>query len=88
MADGINMGADRWHRPSIPAAVVGNSKAGPENREPPFFPGFRSLDVEAGGVRFAGVIGGAGPPLLLLHGFPETHITWRRWLPYWRVTTP
>lgn len=24
---------------------------------PPFFPGFRALDIEAGGVRFAGVLG-------------------------------
>lgn len=49
--------------------------------EPPFFPGFRRLDIEAGGVRFAGVMGGAGPPLLLLHGFPETHIAWRKVAP-------
>ncbi|WP_407181123.1 alpha/beta fold hydrolase [Bradyrhizobium sp. STM 3562] len=48
---------------------------------PPFFPGFRTLDVAAGGVRFAGVIGGDGPPLLLLHGFPETHIAWRKVAP-------
>jgi haloacetate dehalogenase len=47
----------------------------------PFFPGFRILDVEAGGVRFTGVIGGAGPPILLLHGFPETHIAWRKVAP-------
>ena len=46
--------------------------------DPPFFPGFRTLDVEAGGVRFAGVTGGTGSPLLLLHGFPETHIAWRK----------
>jgi haloacetate dehalogenase len=48
---------------------------------PPFYPGFCSLDVQAGGVRFAGVIGGAGPPLLLLHGYPETHIAWRKVAP-------
>ena len=48
---------------------------------PPFFPGFERLDVDAGGVRFAGVIGGAGPPLLLLHGYPETHIAWRKVAP-------
>lgn len=52
-----------------------------EGAAPPFFPGFRSLGVDAGGVRFAGVIGGAGPPLLLLHGFPETHIAWRKVAP-------
>jgi len=43
-----------------------------------FFPGFSPLDIDAGGVRFAGVIGGAGTPILLLHGFPETHIAWRK----------
>lgn len=47
----------------------------------PFFPAFRPLDVEAGGVRFAGVIGGNGPPVLLLHGYPQTYITWRRVAP-------
>ena len=48
---------------------------------PAFFPDFDPLDVDAGGVRFAGVIGGAGPPLLLLHGFPQTHIAWRKVAP-------
>jgi haloacetate dehalogenase len=49
--------------------------------EPLFFPGFRTLDVAAGGVRFAGVTGGRGTPLLLLHGFPQTHIAWRKVAP-------
>jgi haloacetate dehalogenase len=48
---------------------------------PPFYPGFAHLNVEAGGVHFAGVVGGEGPPLLLLHGYPETHITWRKIAP-------
>jgi haloacetate dehalogenase len=48
---------------------------------PHFFPGFQPLDLDAGGVRFAGVTGGDGPPLLLLHGFPETHIAWRKVAP-------
>jgi haloacetate dehalogenase len=47
----------------------------------PFFPSLQPLDIEAGGVRFAGVIGGEGPPVLLLHGYPQTHITWRRIAP-------
>lgn len=48
---------------------------------PAFFPGFQSLDVDVAGVRFRGVVGGAGPPLLLLHGYPHTHIAWRRMAP-------
>ena len=47
----------------------------------PFFPGFRRLEIQAGGVNFVGVIGGDGPPVLLLHGYPQTHITWRRVAP-------
>jgi haloacetate dehalogenase len=46
-----------------------------------FFPDFRLLDLEAGGVRFSGVVGGEGPPVLLLHGYPQTHIAWRRVAP-------
>jgi haloacetate dehalogenase len=45
---------------------------------PAFFPGFTPLDVKAGEVSFHGVTGGSGPPLLLLHGYPETHIAWRK----------
>ncbi len=46
------------------------------------FPGFqyRGIEVEPG-VRIAAVIGGAGPPLLLLHGHPQTHAIWHRVAP-------
>lgn len=33
------------------------------------------------GVRIGYVIGGAGPPVLLIHGWPETWFTWRRVMP-------
>ena len=56
-------------------------QSSPAAESPPFFPGFRRLDAEAGGVRFAGVVGGNGPPVLLLHGYPQTHIAWRRLAP-------
>ena len=42
-----------------------------------FFENFQKLDIEIADVRFQGVIGGNGPPLLLLHGYPETHLAWR-----------
>jgi haloacetate dehalogenase len=32
-------------------------------------------------VRIHAMIGGEGPPLLLLHGFPQTHVAWRRVAP-------
>ncbi len=40
------------------------------------FEGFSRVDYTTAGVRFAGVMGGDGPPVLLLHGYPETHATW------------
>ena len=46
-----------------------------------FFPGFSELSVEAGGVAFRGVTGGSGPPVLLLHGYPQTHLAWRHVAP-------
>jgi haloacetate dehalogenase len=36
---------------------------------------------ETGTVRIHGVRGGEGPPVLLLHGFPQTHVMWHRIAP-------
>ena len=40
------------------------------------FEGFdtRALDTERGTIHAR--VGGSGPPLLLLHGYPETHLMW------------
>lgn len=48
---------------------------------PDLMPGFRWQDIDAGGVRIRTAIGGAGPPLLLLHGHPQTHLTWYKVAP-------
>ncbi len=45
------------------------------------FPGFRVLDVDSGGARVHAVVGGSGPPLLLLHGYPQTHAIWHKVAP-------
>ncbi|MEC4719918.1 alpha/beta hydrolase [Noviherbaspirillum sp. CPCC 100848] len=46
------------------------------------FPGFRSVDIEVSSeVKIHAVIGGDGPPLLLLHGHPQTHAIWHRVAP-------
>lgn len=36
----------------------------------------RAFDIETSRARIHGVVGGNGPPLLLLHGIPETHVMW------------
>ena len=46
-----------------------------------FFPGFRRQTIETSGTSIHVVTGGEGPPLLLLHGFPQTHILWRKVAP-------
>ncbi len=46
----------------------------PEYHE--LMPSFRWHDIDAGGVRIRAAVGGSGPPLLLLHGHPQTHLTW------------
>jgi haloacetate dehalogenase len=42
-----------------------------------FFPGFKAFKVQTSGAIINGVVGGQGPPLLLLHGAPQTHVAWR-----------
>ena len=45
------------------------------------FPGFASRRVETVGATIALACGGSGPPLLLLHGYPQTHAMWHRIAP-------
>jgi haloacetate dehalogenase len=37
---------------------------------------FRSRIIDADGVAIHAVVGGDGPPVLLLHGYPQTHLIW------------
>jgi len=48
---------------------------------PELMPGFRWQDIEVAGIRIRTAIGGDGPPLLLLHGHPQTHLTWHKVAP-------
>ncbi len=43
--------------------------------------GFRHATAQFNGIRIAYSIGGSGPPLLLLHGFPQTRALWARVAP-------
>jgi haloacetate dehalogenase len=45
------------------------------------FEGFENLKIETRGTTINLVKGGAGPPLLLLHGYPQTHVMWHRIAP-------
>ncbi|MEM6726461.1 MAG: alpha/beta hydrolase [Bacteroidota bacterium] len=43
-----------------------------------FFPEFEELIVTIDSLKIYAVKGGSGPPLLLLHGAPESHVMWRK----------
>ena len=62
--------------PSGPGSVSGapNLPAG-------FADTFTSRYIDTGDVRLHAVIGGDGPPLLLVHGWPETWYAWRLVMP-------
>ena len=42
-----------------------------------FFPGFQPLTLHVNGVTINGAMAGEGPPILLLHGAPQSMISWR-----------
>jgi haloacetate dehalogenase len=43
-----------------------------------FFPDFRQSFIATSGTTINTLVGGNGPPLLLIHGHPETHVTWHK----------
>jgi haloacetate dehalogenase len=45
------------------------------------FPGFEPVYTETSSGRIFARVGGKGPPLLLLHGFPQTHVMWHHLAP-------
>jgi pimeloyl-ACP methyl ester carboxylesterase len=62
--------------PEGPGSVFG-APGIPDN----FTNAFTSRYVDAGDVRLHAVIGGEGPPLLLVHGWPQTWYAWRMLMP-------
>ena len=59
---------------AVPPSPVGG-QAVPDTLR--FFPGFKASRVKTSGAEINVVSGGSGPPLLLMHGAPQTHISWR-----------
>ncbi len=48
---------------------------------PEFFPGFETRRFQTRGAEIFARIGGDGPPLFLLHGYPQTHVMWHQVAP-------
>ena len=45
------------------------------------FEGFETRQIETSGTTINLVTGGSGPPLLLLHGYPQSHVMWHKIAP-------
>ena len=45
------------------------------------FPGFRKKRIKTSGATINLATGGEGPPVLMLHGYPETHAMWHKVAP-------
>ena len=45
------------------------------------FPGFTTHRIATHDTEIHCVVGGDGPPVLLLHGYPQTHVMWHRVAP-------
>ena len=59
------------HLPQLPAPpVVATTHK--------LFPGFTAHAIRTSGATINVLKGGDGPPLLLIHGHPETHVTWHK----------
>lgn len=68
-----------------PASVVAEASLADYARDPTrwgsadiaaLFPGFKHLDLRTKGAVIRVRHGGSGPPLLLLHGYPNNHVLW------------
>ncbi len=42
---------------------------------------FQAHDIDVDGTRVHALVGGEGPPVLLLHGYPQTHVMWHQVAP-------
>ena len=47
-------------------------------QSPPLFPGFTVQKIKTSGATIHTLRGGSGPPLLLIHGYPQTHVEWHK----------
>ncbi len=65
----------------LPTVEGRGSVTGAPNLPDGFADTFTSRFVDAGELRLHAVIGGDGPPLLLVHGWPQTWYAWRMLMP-------
>jgi haloacetate dehalogenase len=63
------------------AASMTAADAQLDPQAPRLFPGFTARRIQTSGATIHTLVGGSGPPLLLLHGYPQTHVEWHKIAP-------
>ena len=63
------------------ALAMRNTQAQQTSPTASLFDGFKNEKVQTTGATINVVTGGQGPPLLLLHGHPQTHAEWHKIAP-------
>jgi haloacetate dehalogenase len=64
-----------------PAGTAGPGAGRAPTADEALFPGFRPQRLRVRETEIHAVVGGQGPPVLLLHGYPQTHACWHRIAP-------
>jgi haloacetate dehalogenase len=80
-AAALSIGAIASAGAALPSAGRELSQAEQKLPASEFFPGFKNLTTKTSGATINFVTAGSGPPLLLLHGYPQTNIEWRKVAP-------
>jgi len=80
-AAALGIGAIASANSAFPRAGRVSEQAGQKPAEADFFPGFKKLTTKTSGATINFVTAGSGPGLLLLHGYPQSHIEWRKIAP-------
>jgi haloacetate dehalogenase len=77
----LGIGAMASAEYALPSAYRVAGQAEQSGSAADFFPGFTRHTAKTSGATINFVAGGNGPGLLLLHGYPQMHIMWRKVAP-------
>src|SRR5579859_3593479 len=89
LEDYLGNGSDRRSFLRLAAGAVGGTAVSgflrpePQTSKVPIrlFDGFKAFKIQTAGATINVVMAGQGPPLLLLHGNPQTHVMWHKIAP-------
>jgi haloacetate dehalogenase len=63
---------------TLAATVVAAADRQATAQQAALFPGFETRKILTSGATINALRGGSGPPLLLIHGYPQTHVEWHK----------